>query len=119
MPVVFQLHTVDVAAGKVGRVKLKRGDVADFLAKRERSLVASEACGGAHYWARQLQKLGHELRLIAAHSVRLFVLRNKSDAADARGIWTAVQQPEARFVAVKNETQHSPIPGAVHYPDIQ
>jgi transposase len=104
---VFQLHAVDVATGRIERVKLKRGEVADFFAKRERSLVAIEACGGAHHWARQLQNRGHEVRLIAAHSVRPFVLRNKSDAADARGIWTAVQQPEARFVAVKSETQQS------------
>jgi transposase len=104
---VFQLHTVDVAIGKVERVKFKRGEVADFFAKRERSLVAIEACGGAHHWARQLQNLGHEVRLIAAHSVRPFILRNKSDAADARGIWTDAQQPEARFVAVKSETQQS------------
>ncbi len=104
---VFQLHAVDVASGKVERVKLKRGEVVDFFAKRERSIVAIEACGGAHHWARQLQMFGHEVRLIAAHSVRPFVLRNKSDAADARGIWTAAQQPEARFVAVKSETQQS------------
>jgi transposase len=104
---VFQLHTVDVGTGSVERTKLKRGEVVDFFSRRERSLVAIEACGGAHHWARQLQKLGHEVRLIAAHSVRPFVLRNKSDSADARGIWTAVQQPEARFVAVKSETQQS------------
>lgn len=104
---VFQLHTVDVATGKVERVKLKRGEVSDFFAKRERALVAIEACGGAHHWARQLLHLGHDVRLIAAHSVRPFVLRNKSDAADARAIWTAAQQPEARFVAIKSEAQQS------------
>ncbi len=99
---IFQLHAIDPATGKVERVKLKRGEVSDLFAKRERSLVAMEACGGAHHWARQLQSLGHEVRLIAAHSVRPFVLRNKSDAADARGIWIAVQQPEMRVVAVKS-----------------
>lgn len=104
---IFQLHAIDPATGKVERVKLKSGEVLDFFAKRERSLVAMEACGGAHHWARQLQSLGHEVRLIAANSVRPFVLRNKSDTADARGIWTAVQQPEMRFVAVKSETQQS------------
>ncbi|MBN3807448.1 IS110 family transposase [Paraburkholderia sp. Ac-20336] len=104
---VFQLHAVDIATGKVERVKLKRSEIPDFFAKRERSLVAIEACGGAHHWARQLGRLGHEVRLISAHSVRPFVLRNKSDAADARAIWTAAQQPEARFVAIKSEAQQS------------
>ncbi len=104
---VFQLHAVDVATGKVERVKLNRSEISDFFAKRERSLVAIEACGGAHHWARQLQQLGHDVRLISAHSVRPFVLRNKSDAADARAIWTAAQQPEARFVAIKSEAQQS------------
>ena len=104
---VFQLHAVNVAAGKIERVKLKRGDVSNFFAKRERSLVAIEACGSAHHWARQLRQLGHDVRLICAHSVRPFVVRNKWDAADARAIWTAAEQPEARFVAIKSEAQQS------------
>jgi len=66
-----------------------------------------EACGSAHWWARQIIKLGHDVRLLAPKSVRPFVLRNKTDAADARAIWTAAQQPDARFVAVKTEVQQS------------
>ena len=102
---IFQLHAVNANTGEIERIKLKRGQVTEFFTKRERSLVAMEACGSAHHWARQLQALGHEVKLISARSVRPFVLRNKTDAADARAIWTAVQQPEARFVAIKSEQQ--------------
>jgi transposase len=104
---IFQLHAVNVKTGEIERIKLKRSQVIEFFAKRERSLVAMEACGSAHHWARQLQALGHEVRLISPRSVRPFVLRNKTDAADARAIWTAVQQPDARFVAIKSEQQQT------------
>jgi transposase len=69
--------------------------------------VAIEACGSAHWWARELRRLGHEVKLLAPKSVRPFVRSNKTDAADARAIWTAVQQPEARLVAVKSEQQQA------------
>jgi transposase len=84
---------------------LRRNEVLPFFAQRAQSLVAIEVCASAHEWGRQRCLLGHEVRLIAAKSVRPFVLRNKTDAADARAIWTAVQQPEARFVAIKSEHQ--------------
>ena len=98
----FQLHSVDPATGEVERIKLRRDEVLPFFAQRSASLVAMEACGSAHWWARQLRALGHEVRLLAPKSVRPFVRSNKTDAADARAIWTAVQQPEARLVAVKS-----------------
>lgn len=104
---VFQLHWVDPDTGVVERLKLKRAQVLPWFANREPSLVMMEACGGAHEWGRQLHKLGHEVRLLAAKSVRPFVRRNKTDAADAQAIWTAGQQPEARFVALKNEAQQA------------
>ncbi|UIF88437.1 IS110 family transposase [Cupriavidus sp. UYPR2.512] len=104
---VFQLHAVNANTGEIERIKLKRSQVTDFFAQRERSLIAIEACGSAHHWARELQKLGHEVKLISARSVRPFVLRNKTDAADARAIWTAIQQPEARMVAIKSESQQA------------
>jgi len=66
-----------------------------------------EACGSAHYWARKLASLGHEVRLVAAQFVRPFVKTNKTDAADARAIWEAAQRPEMKFVAVKTEEQQS------------
>jgi transposase len=66
-----------------------------------------EACGGSQHWARELIKLGHEVKLLPGKQVQPFVLRNKSDAADARAIWTAVQQPKIKGVAVKTEAQQA------------
>jgi transposase len=102
---VFQLHSADPETGEVERIKLRRHEALEFFARRAPSLVALEACGSAHWWGRQLVALGHEVRLLHPRSVRPFVLRNKTDAADARAIWTAAQQPEVRFVAVKTESQ--------------
>jgi transposase len=104
---VMQLHWVDVETGEICRRQLKRAQVVEFFAKREASIVAMEACGSAHYWARKLQGLGHEVRLIAAQFVRPFVKSNKTDAADAQAIWEAAQRPGMRFVAVKSEAQQS------------
>jgi transposase len=104
---IFQLHAVDAETGEIERIKLARGEVLAFFAQRSPVLVAIEACGSAHWWARQLAALGHEVRLIAPKSVRPFVVGNKTDAADARAIWTAVQQPGAHFVAMKTEQQQT------------
>ena len=104
---VFQLHTVDQRSGKIARFKLRREEVLAFFAERQPDLVAMEACGSAHWWARQLQQLGHEVRLLAPRSVRPFVLRNKTDAADAQAIWTAVQQPDVHQVAIKQADQQA------------
>jgi len=104
---VFQLHCVDRQTGEIERIKLRRNEVLPYFARRTPAVVAMEACGGAHWWARQLQQLGHTVRLLPAKAVRPFVLRNKTDAADARAIWTAVQQPEMKTVAIKTEYQQS------------
>ena len=80
---VFQLHSVAADTGEIERIKLRRDEVLPFFAQRTCSLVAIEACGSAHWWARQLRALGHEVRLLAAKSVRPFVRSNKTDAADA------------------------------------
>jgi len=104
---VFQMHTVDPASGEIERVKLRRAAVLTFFARRPPSLVAMEACGSAHYWGRQLRAMGHEVRLLAPKSVRPFVRSNKTDAADAQAIWTAVQQPDAKCVAIKTEQQQA------------
>ena len=104
---VFQLHTVDPETGEIGRIKLRRHEVLPFFAQRKPALVAMEACGGAHWWARKLAELGHTPRLLPAKAVRPFVLRNKTDAADARAIWTAAQQPEMKTVAIKTELQQA------------
>lgn len=102
---VFQLHWVEADTGSIERLKLKRAQLLAWFAERQPALVVMEACGGAHEWARQLVKLGHEVRLLAPRMVRPFVQRNKTDAADAQAIWTASRQPGVRFVAVKTEAQ--------------
>lgn len=76
---VFQLHVVHVETGEIQRHKLKRDSVTAFFANQHKSLVAMEACGGAHHWARTLQALGHEVKLLPAKHVRAFVLRDKTE----------------------------------------
>ena len=102
---VFQLHWVEPETGSIEQLKLKRAQVLPWFANRQAALVMMEACGGAHEWSRQLLKLGHDIRLLPPKTIRAFVQRNKTDAADARAIWTAGQQPGAKFVAVKHEAQ--------------
>lgn len=104
---IFQLHSVDPETGEITRLKLGRSELIPFFANRAASIVAMEACGSSHHWARQLRQLGHEVRLIAAKFVTPFVKGNKSDAADARAIWEAAQRPEMRFVPVKSEGQQA------------
>lgn len=104
---VMQLHWVDMETGEIHRKQLKRRRLLEFFTNRQPGVVAMEACGSAHYWARELLKLGHEVRLIAAQFVRPFVKTNKNDAADAAAIWETVQRPDMRFVAVKTEEQQS------------
>jgi len=104
---VFQVHWVEVETGEIGRRQLKRDQLMQFFANREPSVIAMEACGSAHYWARRLTGLGHEVRLIAGQFLRPFVKNNKTDAADAQAIWEAVQRPGMRLVALKSEGQQS------------
>lgn len=104
---VFQLHIVDSETGEIQRRQLKRAKVAEFFSNRQPSLVAIEACGGAHHWARTLHGMGHQVKLLPAKHVRAFVLRDKTDALDAQAIWVAAQQPHIREVPVKSEQQQS------------
>ncbi len=104
---VFQLHVVDGDTGEIQRHKLKRERVTAFFANQCKSLVAMEACGGAHHWARTLQSLGHEVKLLPARHVRAFVLRDKTDARDAQAIWVAAQQFHIKPVPVKSEQQQA------------
>ncbi|QRF63256.1 transposase (plasmid) [Variovorax paradoxus] len=102
---VFQLHWVDMDTGCIERLQLKRAKLLNWFASRTAALVVMEARGGAHDWGRGLMGLGPEVRLISPGKVRPFVQRNKTDAADARAIWTACRQPGMRFGPVKSEAQ--------------
>jgi transposase len=100
---VFQAHGADASGSVVFRKKLRRAQVLQFFATLPPCTVAMEACAGAHYWGREIGKLGHTARLIAPAYVKPFVKRQKNDAADAEAICEAAQRPTMRFVAVKSE----------------
>ena len=102
---VFQLYWVEPETGEEMNVRLSRTKFLRYFANRVPCLVAMEACSGTQHWARQLQALGHEIRILPARTVSPFVRGNKNDAHDARAIWMAVQQPGLRTVAVKTEEQ--------------
>lgn len=85
------------------RKRLRRGQVLEFFGRQPGCVVAMEACAGAHFWGREIGRLGHEVRLIPPAYVKPFVKRQKSDAADAEAICEAAQRPTMRFVAVKSE----------------
>jgi len=104
---VFQLHWIDAETGEIMNVQLKREKFLEHFVNRAQCLIGMEACGGAQHWARKLIELGHEVKLLPARMVKPFVGRNKSDAADARAIWTAVQQPAVKAVTVKSEAQQA------------
>jgi transposase len=102
---VFRVHGCD-ANGKVAVSKsLTRRQLQIFVATLPPCLVGMEACATAHYWAREIQKCGHEVRLMAPQYVRPYVKTNKSDTRDAEAICEAVQRPTMRFVAVKSPAQ--------------
>ena len=98
---LFQVHGVDERGKAVLRKQLKRKDVMSFFANLEPCLVGLEACGSAHYWARKLSALGHDVRLMAPQFVKPYVKTNKSDRNDAEAICEAVARPNMRFVPVK------------------
>jgi transposase len=104
---VFQAHGVDAAGAVVVRRSLRRGQVLGYFAKLAPCLVGMEACATAHYWAREISRLGHRVRLIAPAYAKAYVRRNKTDAADAAAICEAVSRPSMRFVAVKSEAQQA------------
>ena len=102
---VFQAHGASASGAVVFRKKLRRDQVLSFVASLSRCRVAMEACASAHYWARAIGELGHEVRLIPPASVKPFVKRQKNDMADAEAICEAAQRPTMRFVAVKTEAK--------------
>lgn len=103
---VFQVHYVDGETGEIVNKPIKRAKFLEYSANRAPCLIGMEACGGAQHWARALTRIGHHVRLIPAEFAKAFNIRNKNDAADARAIWLAVQQP-GRPVAVKTEAQQA------------
>src|SRR4051795_333764 len=104
---LFQVHGADAQGRPVLKRRLAREKVLEFFANLPPCLVGLEACGAAHYWARELRKLGHEVRLMPPQYVRPYVKTNKHDAADAEACCEAVRRPGMRFVPVKREDQQS------------
>jgi transposase len=104
---VFHLHAASMAGEPKFRKKLSRQSFSRFMAEQPPALVVMEACGSAHYWAREMIRLGHEVKLIAPQYVKPFVKRQKNDAADAEAIVIAAQRPEMRFVDPKTAEQQS------------
>lgn len=104
---VFQVHGASMTGCVWFRKKLSRSQFREFMAAQPPAIVVMEVCGSAHYWAREMARAGHEVKLIAPQCVRPFVKRQKNDAADAEAIVIAAQRPEMRFVEPKSHEQQS------------
>lgn len=103
----FQLHGVDASERPTLRRKLRRNDLLAFFVKQPPTVIGMEACGAAHYWARVLRELGHEVKLMAPQHVKPYVKRNKNDGRDAEGLCEAMSRPTMQFVPVKTEEQQA------------
>jgi transposase len=104
---VFQVHGIAADGSVVLKKRLRRGQVHAFFAGLKPCLVGMEACATAHFWARQLRELGHDVRLMPAQYVKAYLKRGKNDAADAAAICEAVTRPSMRFVPIKSEDQQA------------
>jgi transposase len=104
---IFQLHGVNGAEQRVLCKRVRRRDLVAFFARLEPTVVAIEACGGSHHWARELSRLGHEVKLIAPQLVKPYVKRGKNDAADAEALCEALSRPTMRFVPLKSTEQQA------------
>lgn len=104
---IFQLHGVNAAEEPVLRRQLRRGQVLRYFAQLEPVEIGLEACGASHYWARELSKLGHRVKLIAPQHVKAYVRRGKNDSADAEAGCEAMSRPRTRFVPVKSAEQQA------------
>ena len=104
---VFEVHAVDGEGSLVVRRSLRRGQMLGWFGNLPPCLIGMEACATAHYWARELRRFGHTVKLIPPSYARAYVRRNKNDAADAAAIYEAVIRPSMRFVAIKSEVQQA------------
>jgi transposase len=104
---VFQVHGVDANEKVAFNKPLRRTQLLPFLAKLSPCLIGMEACASAHYWAREIKKLGHDVRLMPAKDVKAYVKRNKNDAVDAAACCEAVRRPTVRTVPVKTPEQQA------------
>jgi transposase len=104
---LFQLHGVDASEQVVLRRRLSRNAMLEVFAKVPATVIVIEACGAAHYWARELGKLGHTVKLIAPQLVKPYVPRNKNDGRDAEGLCEAASRPRMRYVPVKTAEQQA------------
>jgi transposase len=104
---VFQVHGVDSEGRVVVRRKLRRAKVREFFARLAPCLIGMEACGTAHFWARELIAMGHQVKIMPPSYVKAYVRRGKTDAADAAAICEVVMRPHMRFVPIKTEDQQA------------
>lgn len=104
---VFQIHAVDHSEHVVLRKTLRRTQMAAFFSQLSPCLIGIEACGASHYWARELVRMGHTVRIIPPKFVKPYVKGNKNDANDAEAICEAISRPGMRFVVIKSEAQQS------------
>jgi transposase len=103
----FQVHALESEGGRATTRKLSRSAMRAFFAGIKPCLVGMEACGSAHYWARELRAMGHDVRLMPPAYVKPYVKRGKNDALDAAAVCEAVSRPEMRFVPIKSEEQQA------------
>lgn len=104
---VFQVHGVDAAGDVIFRKQLRRARVLPFFKKVSPCLVGIEACATSNYWSRELQALGHDVRLMPPAYVKPYLKRQKNDASDAEAICEAVRRPSMRFVPTKTADQQA------------
>jgi transposase len=104
---IFQVHGADAQGKKLFNKAIKRDKLAEFFQLQTPCIVAMEACSSANHWARKLQAMGHEVRLIAPQHVKPYVQGNKHDAADASAICEAAVRPRMRFVPIKTPEQQA------------
>jgi transposase len=104
---VFTLHGIDLEERPALRTNLRRAQMIQFFRKLPLTVIALEACGGSHYWARELTALGHTVRLIPPQYVKPYVKRGKNDRNDAEAICEAAGRPGMHFVPAKSVTQQA------------